>query len=174
MITTDAGYTQPEQIEELGLVVAAMSRHLGDDFRRANGQEWSLDDQDADYRPVHCSGEAYRYRVTLEYTHGLPREEVYAAGEAITEELGLTPLENTDEGSADMGRPASFSSGSSEGRLLRVRGDESKIEIRYKTRCSDHHTMQETFERFAEEHRQELREQYSPPPGLGPDEDADE
>ncbi|MGQ7787556.1 hypothetical protein [Nesterenkonia sp. K-15-9-6] len=174
MINADGGYTQPEQIEELGQVVAAMSRHLGDDFRRANGHQWSLEDQDADYRPVICSGETYRYRITLEYIHGLPREEVHAAGEAITAELGLTPNANNHTGSTEMDRPAVFGAGNSESRFLRVRGDDSKIQVLYQTRCSDHHTMYETFERFAEEHRQELREQYSPPPGLGPDEDADE
>ncbi|GAB3194583.1 hypothetical protein [Nesterenkonia suensis] len=143
-----------------------MEARFGQDYLLPNGNTCTLEDHHENIRPVACTGDSYRYRVIFEHSHGLPREEVYAAGEAITAELGLTPLENTDEGSADMGRPASFGSGSAEGRFLRVRGDDSKIQVHYKTRCSDHHTMQEIRERFAEEHRQERRERNPGPSEL--------
>ncbi|MGQ7787557.1 hypothetical protein [Nesterenkonia sp. K-15-9-6] len=165
-IATDGGYTQPEQLKELGQVAEAMEARFGQDYLLPNGNTWTLEDHHENIRPIACTGDSHRYRVIFEYSHGLPREEVYAAGEAITAELGLTPNANNHTSSTEMDRPAVFGAGNSEGRFLEVRGDDSHIEVFYQTRCSDHHTMYETFERFAEEHRQERRERNPGPSEL--------
>lgn len=158
------GETHSEQIEEIEKFVSVMEERLGGDqvLRDGRTDTWTPEHHMENRRPnAACQGEdSFRNRVIFEYS-GPDAEQALAAGYEMAEDLGFSTNEETiEDGTGE--RPMRFVASGDAGRSLIIRqqaGDESIIEVFYRTRCSEHESLQEAYDRIVGEIREEHREE---------------
>lgn len=164
-LIADEGYTQQEQLREVAIVLSAMQEHFGEAHFVDLGSQAGIDDFEAEVRPQDCGDNHYRYRVGFDI-EDRDNSELYERAEAVANQLGLSENENNGEG-AD-GGPMLYGAGLDEDRLFSVTTEGGQLSAIYKGRCSDHQTMQDKFQEFADEHAEQM-EQNAPThlPGYG-------
>ncbi|TLP92349.1 hypothetical protein FEF26_14870 [Nesterenkonia salmonea] len=158
------GETHSEQIEEIEEFVRVMQDHLSDDYvwRGGESDTWSAEHQAENHRPIaNCSGdESFRQMAIFDY-EGLDAEQALAAGYEMAQDLGFSTSEEiTADGTGQ--RPMRFVASGEGGRSLIIRqqaDDENIIEVFYRTRCSEHESLQEAFDRIVGEIQDQQREE---------------
>ncbi|TLP92351.1 hypothetical protein FEF26_14880 [Nesterenkonia salmonea] len=156
--------THSEQIEEIEKFVRVMQERLGSNPVLRDGQTdtWTPEHHMENRRPnASCQGDdIFRNRVIFDYAD-LDVEQALAAGYEMAQDLGFSTSEEIIEDGTGQ-RPMRFVASGEGGRSLIIgqqADDENIIEVFYRTRCSEHESLQEAFDRIAGESRQERREE---------------
>lgn len=158
------GETYQQQIDEIETFVGAMTSRFGDDFvlRDDRTDTWTPEFH-AENRVLNtaCSGEGSFRQVVIFDFEGMGAEQARTAGHELAADIGFEPNQAANEVGSDEG-PLSFVAVGGGGRSLIVAqqaGNHSIIEVYYRTGCSGHASMQEAYDRFMGERREERREE---------------
>ena len=158
------GETYQQQIDEIETVAEVMESRLGQGHVLRDGRTdtWTPEHHMENLRPnANCPGEdSLRNNVIFDYDD-LDAEQAFAAGYEMAEDLGLAPNEAVNrDGTGE--RQMRFVASGEGGRSLIIgqqAGDDSTIEVFYNTKCSEHNSLQEAYDRIVGEQLEKDREE---------------